>query len=142
MRHLQEPGVGLVGPVTNFAGNEARIRVGYEDIAEMNAWAVEYMQAQEANTFEIQTLTAFCVLFSRFTLQKVGLLDERFYIGMFEDDDFSRRVRQSGLRVVCCKDVFIHHFGRTSFSRLSDEEYHRVFEAHRHLYEEKWGKTS
>lgn len=140
LRHARKKGVGLVGPVTNFSGNEARIAVNYSDLAGMNTWARAWMNAHEGETFEIKTLNAYCVLFSRQTLDRVGLLDERFYVGTFEDEDFSKRVREAGLRVVCARDVFIHHFGRTSFSKLDDAEYQQLFEAHRALYEAKWNE--
>jgi GT2 family glycosyltransferase/glycosyltransferase involved in cell wall biosynthesis len=140
MRHVRQPGVGLVGPVTNWAGNEARIPVGYADVSDMNAWALSHMRTHDGEAFDIPTLNGFCVLFSRETLARVGLLDERFTIGMFEDDDFSRRVRAAGLRVRCCRDAFVHHFGRASFGRLEDAEYRRLFESHRALYEAKWGE--
>ncbi len=140
MQHLEAPRVGLVGPVTNFAGNEARIPVEYTDVDGINAWALEYMRTHDGQSFDIAVLTGYCLLFRRDLLDKVGFLDEQFVIGMFEDDDFSRRVQQAGLRTLCCEDVFIHHFGRTSFARMDDAEYQRVFESHRALYETKWGK--
>jgi hypothetical protein len=57
---------------------------------------------------------------------------------MFEDDDFARRVRDAGYRVVCAEDVFIHHFGRASFSRMAEVEYRQLFERNRTLFEQKW----
>ena len=37
---------------------------------------------------------------------------------MFEDDDYSLRLRKAGLRVVCAADAFVHHFGRAAFDKL------------------------
>jgi GT2 family glycosyltransferase len=72
-------------------------------------------------------------------IDEVGLLDERFGIGMFEDDDYALRVKQKGYKVICAEDVFVHHWGRASFSKLSQEEYQRLFDENRRKFEEKWG---
>jgi hypothetical protein len=48
------------------------------------------------------------------------------------------RVRASGFRVVAAEDCFIHHFGQGSFSKLDSQEYQRVFDRNRQLYEQKW----
>jgi GT2 family glycosyltransferase len=76
----------------------------------------------------------------RAVVNQVGLLDERFGLGMFEDEDYARRVRQAGYRVICAEDVFVHHYGMSSFSKLSDAEYRNLFERNKRLYEEKWGE--
>ena len=56
---------------------------------------------------------------ARDVYERVGPLDERFEVGMFEDDDYSARVRQAGYRVVCAEDAFVHHFGEGSLGKLA-----------------------
>ena len=58
---------------------------------------------------------------------------------MFEDDDLARRVREASFRVICAEDIFIHHWGRTSFRRIEEAEYNRLFAANRARFEAKWG---
>ncbi len=140
VRHLRRPGVELVGPVTNWAGNEARISVGYKEIDEMDEWAETYTAERDGVYFDIRVLAMYCIAMRRTLLDKIGLLDERFGIGMFEDDDFSMRVRDAGGRVICAEDVFIHHWGRASFGELEQNAYNRVFEENRKRFEEKWGR--
>jgi GT2 family glycosyltransferase/glycosyltransferase involved in cell wall biosynthesis len=140
VRYLQDERVGLVGPVTNWSGNESRIDVPYEGLEGMDEFAAERARSHAGRTFEIRMLPMYCVGTRMSLLDKIGGLDERFEVGMFEDDDFSMRVRSSWYRIVCAEDVFIHHWGRTSFSRLDQETYDRIFEENRKRYEEIWSQ--
>ncbi len=70
------------------------------------------------------------------------MLDERFEVGLFEDDDFSRRVRRAGLGVVGGDDVFVHHFGEATLGNLfPGGHYTDLFTRNRTRFEEKWGVT-
>ena len=141
LAHLKDPKIGLVGPVTNFAGNEARIAVPYFDLEAMPAFAAEHTRAHEGVCFDIDVLAMFCVALRKDVLSAVGFLDERFEIGMFEDDDYSLRVRQSGFRTVCAEDAFVHHFGQAAFKDLLETgEYQRIWDANQSVFEAKWGK--
>jgi GT2 family glycosyltransferase len=141
LRHLETPGVELVGPVTNWAGNEARIDVHYDSMDDMEKFAADYTRRHEGVVWDIPMLAMYCVAMRRGLLDRIGLLDERFGIGMFEDDDFSRRVRAAGGRVVCAEDVFIHHWGRASFGAMETATYQRLFDENRAKFEEKWGEA-
>jgi GT2 family glycosyltransferase len=138
--HLDDPAIGLVGPVTNWAGNEARIETDYTSPAEIDAFVERYTRRRAGRIFDISMLALYCAAIRKPVLDQIGPLDEQFEIGMFEDDDFSLRVRQAGYRVVCAEDVFIHHWGRASFDRLPAEEYDRIFAANRRRFEAKWGR--
>ncbi|MDI7274351.1 MAG: glycosyltransferase family 2 protein, partial [Anaerolineae bacterium] len=142
LRHARRPDVGLVGPVTNWAYNEARIDVGYRGLEEMYDFCRAYTHRHEGEVFDIRSLAMYCVAMRRVVADQVGPLDERFGIGMFEDDDYSRRVRQAGYRVICARDVFVHHYGMASFARMGEAAYRRLFERNKRLYEEKWGGAS
>jgi GT2 family glycosyltransferase len=140
IRHLQrDKTIGLIGPVTNNIGNEARIEIAYNSMEEMHKTTFEYTRQHVGETFPLSTVAFFCVMLSRPTYELVGPLDEAFGIGFFEDDDYCRRVEQIGLRVVCAADVFIHHHLSASFDMLKQEKRQKLFEDNKVLYERKWG---
>ena len=140
LAHLSDPQVGLAGPVTNFVGNEAKIAVNYQTWAEMEDFAQRQVWQHHQEVAEIHMLAMFCVALRKEVFEKVGPLDEQFGIGMFEDDDYSVRIRQLGYRVICVADAFVHHFGQASFGKLiPGGDYDRLFNTNREKYEKKWG---
>jgi GT2 family glycosyltransferase len=138
-RALADPGVGLTGPVTNMIGNEARIGVAYTALNGLEAFASAQMRSHEGERFDIAVLAMFCVALRREVFSLVGELDEQFGIGMFEDDDYSNRVRQYGYRVVCCEDSYVHHVGGASFRALDSAAYQALWDANLAYFEGKWG---
>jgi GT2 family glycosyltransferase/glycosyltransferase involved in cell wall biosynthesis len=138
--HLRRnPGVGLVGPVTNNIGNEARVETSYFGMMEMAAFARQYTALHAGRAFALPTLAFFCVAMSRDTYELVGPLDEDFGMGFFEDDDYCRRVALAGLACVCAEDVFVHHQLSASFDSIDQDRRRALFERNRAIYEKKWG---
>lgn len=139
VRKLADRSVGMVGPVTNRTCNEAQIDAPYRTLAELEQFALQYTRKNTGVAHPIPMLAMFCVAFRRDAYERVGGLDERFELGMFEDDDYARRMREAGYELLCAEDVFVHHFGQGSFGELCvSNQYDAVLESNRRRFEEKW----
>ena len=141
IRHLHaDTRIGLIGPVTNAIANEAKVDVGYGQLDDLHTWAASFIRDNDGQLFPIPMLAMFCVAMRREVFERVGLLDERFEVGMFEDDDYCRRVRACGYELRCARDSFVHHWQLASFRLLGEDNYHRVYEENKLKYERKWNR--
>jgi len=139
-RHLtHDTALGMVGPVTNNIGNEAKVEPGYSDPADMPAWALARAVRHAGEQTECRVLAFFCVALRREVYAKVGGLDEAFGLGFFEDDDYCNRVRAAGWTMAIAEDVFVHHHLSASFDQLKAGNRQALFEKNKALYESKWG---
>ena len=134
----RHPAIGSVAAVTNFSGNETKINFDYTDVVEMEKFALALARKKAGQATDIAVAALYCVLVPRPVWDKVGELDAGFQIGMFEDDDFSLRIKTAGYRVVAAEDCFIHHFGNGSFAKLPSKESVRIFEQNKKRFEQKW----
>jgi GT2 family glycosyltransferase len=140
--HLRNPGVGLAGPVTNRIGNEAEIETDYRTWGEFLEFARRRALDHAGEWLEVRTPAMFCLAMRRQTYLHIGPLDERYEVGLLEDDDYADRAREAGYQLRCVEDVVVHHFGEASFGRLvSDGEYSRILRANQQRYAEKWGRA-
>lgn len=135
----QDPHLGLLGPVTNNIGNEAKIAIEYSDFESMATESRKYTSQHARELFYINTVAFFCAVIRREVLDEVGLLDEAFKCGFFEDDDFCVRARNAGFKVGVAEDVFIHHHLSASFNQMKQDARKELFETNKAIYEEKWG---
>ncbi len=115
----QDPVIGLVGPVSNSVGNEQRIFTSGVTPWEIIAEGLTWVSNSPGGRFETEMLSFFCVALRRDVLNRVGMLDENFGLGFYEDDDYCMRARHAGYKMICAEDVFVYHRGGGSFSQLA-----------------------
>jgi GT2 family glycosyltransferase len=136
----QDPELGLVGPVSNAVANEARVAADYASLGDMLDWAEKQVWTHDGRWFRIPMLALFCTAMRRQVWQQVGGLDEAFGLGMFEDDDYSRRLRQAGYHLACRRDSFVHHWQQASFQLLDPDRYLELYDTNRAYFKKKWGR--
>jgi GT2 family glycosyltransferase len=124
--------IGMVGPMSNYAPATQRVspipyRIGarkkeppgspsqpdrtLQDLETVDRFARSWREEHKGQWFEAERLGGFCLLLKRAVLQKIRFLDDSAAQGIFDADALSARVRQAGYHLVCCRDLFIHHFG-------------------------------
>ena len=105
--------IGMAGPVSNRVKGPARVRVGTVGESEAERLELEALLGERCcgQLEDVETLAGLCLFFARGLLDRVGLFDEGFGPGNFEDDDFSLRVRLTGRRLVIVRDAFLYHRG-------------------------------
>ena len=135
----------VTGPVTNAAGNEQTIAVDINPTKDktafliVNNFAKRRRNAYDGSQVVSDLVTFFATMFKREVIEEIGLLDERFFPGSFEDDDYCIRIGEAGFKIWIRRDCYIHHWGSGSFSNLSMDSRIMISKENRQRFEEKWG---
>jgi GT2 family glycosyltransferase len=115
------PEFGVISVVTNVVGNLAQ-------------------QAKDIGLREEpRTLAFVCVYIPRATINRIGLLDERYVRYGYDDNDYCRRVRDAGLKLGIFDDCFVDHSSLHSTFRGSPRNIAADLAAGREIYCGKWG---
>ena len=109
---LEDPTVGLVGPLTDDAGWQGRY---HRDNPDAKGWVMLPPG---------RMLAFFCAMISRKCLETVGYQDEAFvpFGGFGGDDHYCALAEAKGFRLALQRDVLIHHDRRSTFHTLMTEE--------------------
>jgi GT2 family glycosyltransferase len=109
-KRLEDPELGIVGPVTNRCGGAAQVSASYATYQQMLRFARERAEAWDGRpAVDIEAAEMSCAGLRREVLETVGQFDERTERGTFVD--YVRRVRDAGYRVVYVEELFVHRFG-------------------------------
>ena len=138
-------GFDVTGPVANVAGNEQTIAVDIKPTKDetafltVNSFAKRRRNAYSGSRVVSSLVTFFATVFKREIIEEIGLLDERFFPGSFEDDDYCARIEKAGFKIWIRRDCYVHHWGSGSFSNLSTDSCIIISNENRQRFEEKWG---
>lgn len=130
----------IIGPRTNFScGLQSKaIRWVYNNWEELNE-INEKIYTQYKNTrIMVKWLIGFCMMINRRVIDKIGVMDEGFGLGNYEDVDFCIRAGEAGFKLVIAQDVFVHHFGSLTHQELK-LDYIKLLNDNKEKFESKWG---
>lgn len=135
------PWIGAVGPCTDRTVGPQRIDAPeFADAGALEAFAQAWSLRHHREAVGVHRLTGFCLLVKRAAMENVGLLDERFGLGTYEEFDYCLRLRQAGYDVVVARDVFVRHHGSKTFQGF--EAMKARARVNREVFVDKWcGKS-
>lgn len=128
-----DPMIGLVNPSSNT--------LGFRPPATTAEGITVYAKRLEARRGEIRELsvaTGFCLFIKRTVLERIGLFDERYGMGNFEDADFSLRALAQGFRCVQAVGAYVYHEEKASFKLQPGWE--AAFRENQRLFARHWGR--
>jgi hypothetical protein len=118
-----EPDVGALSPVTNFVANPYQ-QHGIMPTPEL---------------YDVPLMFFVWVALPVRTIDSVGLLDERYGLGNYEDVDYSIRLRIARLRMVVDPIHAVHHHGHGTFGTLPDGQFQALLRNAEAVLRSKWG---
>ncbi len=131
--------VGMVGPVTNYVSGHQKIPVTYQDTIGLHNFAQEYCSQHAGLTRRVHRLVGFCLLVKKKVLDDIGLFDERFGIGNYEDDDLCFRAVNRDYVLLIALDSFIHHVGHATFNNTPGINLAQLLHENKIKAFQKWG---
>ncbi len=128
---------GAAGSITNWASN-------YQNIADQSVTAENYeayarlVNVPMEHPYEKKLwLVGYALLLKRTALDRIGLLDERFSPGNYEDTDLGFRMLFAGYEQLLCRNSFIFHYGSRSFGKKK-ERFENLLKQNEERFVEKW----
>lgn len=132
--------IGIAGPVSNNISGNQCIPVTYnqETLDGLEDFASEYLKKKTGEKKKVLRLVGFALACKKKVLDAVGLFDESFGIGNYEDDDLCLRALREGYELYIAQDSFIHHFGSVTFKN-SPINFNQLMYTNKSKLIEKWG---
>jgi GT2 family glycosyltransferase len=135
-----DPRIGLAGPSANCVSGAQQVEVRYDDLAGLDGFAWDWGKTHNRGVEDTDRLVGFCLLLRREVIDRIGLFDERFGLGCFEDDDYCVRALRAGFRAVIARDAFVHHFGGQTF-RGAGVDLAAQLRHNQELFRAKWAEA-
>ena len=130
-----DPTIGLASPVGSHCGLfSIPMKPGWSgaDVDRMDAllrdWPPDYPT--------VILPDGFCFCMRRTMLDQVGLFDERYAPGYFEETDLGMRARRAGWKTVLIDNLYVYHKAQASFGSRRNQDLVRRNEA---LFRALWG---
>ncbi len=122
--------IGLLNPSSNTSGQFP----GEMSIAEY----AETLKQYKGQIQELYTCRGFCMVVTRDVIKKVGLLDEIYHVGYFDDTDYCKRAQALGYKTARAKAAYVFHKENVSFKTLKNNK--DLFSDNERIFFKRWGR--
>lgn len=123
--------IGIVNPSSNNLGQKP------SDGEPVDLYA-EKIRQYSGQFAELGAAIGFCMLIKREVINKIGLFDEIYGMGNFEDTDFSRKAVKEGYKCVRACGAYVYHRESSSFKKV--KTFDGDFNRNKEIFEFRWGK--
>lgn len=134
-----DPQIGMVGPLSNNVSGHQKIPVSYQELSGLDDFAQQHCQANEGCSKRIFRLVGFCLLVKKEVFDNIGVFDEQFGMGSFEDDDLCLRAVKWDYHLRIALDSFVHHIGQVTFHNTVGVNIQQQSAENRQKAAAKWG---
>lgn len=132
------PEWGMLGPVTNAAGNEQKIFISADDPENGIIEGERFCSHSENDCFRTERIDFFCAAMRRDVYENLGGLDEQFGLGYYEDLDFSVRAYRAGIKMMIAEDCFIYHSAGKTFSKVGKKNVRKLMHENKKKLKKKF----
>ncbi|WP_440112356.1 glycosyltransferase family 2 protein [Paenibacillus sp. QZ-Y1] len=130
--------IGITGPVTNYASGIQQVKLDFRNMDHFQELAESNNRLDPSRWKEVRRIVGLCMLMRRSVMERIGLLDEAYSPGHYEDDDYCYRACMEGYRLLVCGDVLVHHRGSASFLKTDPVAWKQMLERNRSIFINKW----
>lgn len=128
--------IAATGPLSNNVGGIQRIKMQKPVLdTEYKTLAGLIFKQETKMPIETSMLVGFCMYIKMSVVKEIGLLDERFGLGMWEDNDYCLRIRNAGYRMYICQRSLIYHYGSQTIKEFNPAG---LFFENRKKFLDKW----
>ena len=139
------PDWGMIGPRSNSApGLQQLDGLHFASAQDIEDFAARRAMEWEGHVTEAYRITGFCMLVRDRVVKDVGVFDESYRIGTYEDFDYCIRVLQAGYRIGIAQDVFVFHHGSRTFQGMGfvGKQFDSLLAENEQRFFSKWGQTA
>ena len=130
-------------PITNNCGNEVKQFISYDNVDDLLQKVKIYQTKNLNKTVSIDRIPFFCPILRKHDLFAVGMLDERFGVGGWEDDDLIEKLKKYNPNCILgyTYQSFVYHMESLSMSDTSTTGKNWTQQNNnQQIFEKKWNK--